>query len=101
MDAIRISDNTAVCLKTVSSSKHPSEVEIGQYFSSDPISKDPQNHCVPILEVLSVPDDTDMSIIVMPLLREFQNPRFDTFGEAIECIRQYLEVGVFLTFSIS
>jgi len=81
-----------VGLKRVSKSRHPYEVDIGEYFSSDSIAKDPRNHCIPILQTLSVPDDPDLIIIVMPLLREYDNPRFDTYGEAIECIRQLFEV---------
>jgi hypothetical protein len=92
MDAIRISDGQAVGLKKVSKSRHPYEAEIGQFFSSDPLAKDPRNHCIPMLEILSVPDDDDLIIIVLPLLREYYNPRFDTCGEVMECIRQFLEV---------
>jgi hypothetical protein len=93
MDAIRISDGKAVGLKKVSKSRHPYEEEIIRFFSSDPLAKDPRNHCVPAFEILSVPDDRDLIIIVMPLLREYDSPRFDTYGEAVECIRQLLEVG--------
>ena len=92
MDAIRISDGKAVGLKKVSKSRHPYEAEIGQFFSSDPLAKDPRNHCIPTLEILSVPDDADLLIIVMPLLRQYASPPFDTFGETMECIRQLLEV---------
>lgn len=63
---------------------------------------DPQNHCVPLLEVLIPPDETpDTRILVMPLLRPFDSPIFDTFGEAVECIRQLFEVGFFNTDDIS
>lgn len=29
----------------------------------------------------------------MPLLRSYDDPAFDTFGEAVECFRQLFEVG--------
>lgn len=63
---------------------------------------DPQNHCVPLLDVLIPPNDNpdtdpESRILVMPLLRPFDSPIFDTFGEAVECIRQLFEV-CFLSF---
>jgi hypothetical protein len=81
-----------VSLKRVSKSRHPYEAEIAELFSSDPLAMDPQNHCVPILQILAVPDDADLIVIIMPLLREYDSPRFDTIGEAVECIRQLFEV---------
>jgi hypothetical protein len=30
--------------------------------------------------------------MVMPFLRPFDDPRFETFGETLECCRQVLEV---------
>jgi hypothetical protein len=92
IDAVRLSDGTTVGLKKVSKSRHPFEVEICDFFSSDPISKDPKNRCIPLLQTLDVPDDADLVIIVMPLLREYDDPRFDTYGEAIDCIKQLFEV---------
>ena len=53
---------------------------------------EPANHCVPIYDVLALDDDHDFVIIVMPLLRPYTNPRFDTIGEAVECFRQLFEV---------
>ena len=79
-------------LKRVSRSRHPYEAEIADFFSSDPLATDPRNHCVPILQILAVPDDADLIVIVMPLLRVYDSPRFDTIGEAVECIRQFFEV---------
>jgi hypothetical protein len=49
------------------------------------------NHCVPILDVLAVPDE-ERDIIVMPLLRRYSNPPFETFGEVVDCLRQLFEV---------
>lgn len=52
------------------------------------------NHCVPVYDVLSVPDEEDRVIIVMPLLQEYLRPPFGTIGEAVECFRQLFEVGL-------
>jgi hypothetical protein len=92
LDATRISDGKFVFLKIISKSVHPYEAEIGLFFSSEAMTSDPRNHCVPIYEVLQVPDDDDKLILVMPLLREFDDPRFDTVGEAVDFFRQVLEV---------
>ncbi|KAF9480286.1 hypothetical protein BDN70DRAFT_979745 [Pholiota conissans] len=47
----------------------------------DELSKDPRNHCAPVYEMLEIPDDETLSILVSPLLRPFKSPRFDTVGE--------------------
>ena len=56
------------------------------------MASDPRNHSVPIYEVLQLPDDDDKLILVMPLLKEYQIPRFDTIGEVVEFFRQIFEV---------
>ena len=68
---------------------------LATYFSTEPLASHPRNHCVPVYEVLQVPDptgDDDEIIIVMPLLRPFYNPRFKSVGEAVEFFRQIFEV---------
>jgi hypothetical protein len=92
MDATRIMDGKFVVLKITRKSSHPFETEIGTLFSTPPLANDPANHCVPIYEVLQVPDDEDKLLLVMPLLRPYDDPRFDTFGEALEFLRQIFEV---------
>jgi hypothetical protein len=47
---------------------------------------------VPVLEVLQDLEDEDLQLMVMPFLRPYDEPRFDTFGEAVECFRQLFEV---------
>ena len=92
MDAVRSSDNDIVALKKVSKTDHEYEVETSKYFSSDDLRKDPCNHCVPVFEVLNVPDQPDIQIIVMPLLRRCNNPRWLTVGEAVAFFDQMFEV---------
>ena len=82
-------------MKILYKEDHPFEEDIARYLSSDPLSKDSRNHCVPLLDVLHLPlkdGDEDLPVLVMPFLRPFDSPIFDTFGEAIECIRQLFEV---------
>jgi len=92
LDATRLSDGQFVTLKIVKQMVHPHEIEIGQFFSFEPMRSDPSNHCVPIYDVLRVPTDSNRVIIVMPLLREYTSPPFSSIGEAVECIRQLFEV---------
>lgn len=92
IDATRLSDNTTVSLKRINRDDHPHEVEIGLHFSTEPLASHPKNHCVPIYEVLDVPDTQNEVIIVMPFLRVYSSPRFKSVGEAVEFFRQIFEV---------
>lgn len=81
-----------ITLKRIVRAVHPYEVDIALYFSSEDLALQPANHCVPVHDVLALDDDDDFVIIVLPLLRPYGNPRFDTIGEAVECFRQLFEV---------
>jgi hypothetical protein len=83
-----------VALKRTDISFHPREAELMQYLSSEPLSSDPRNHCAQLLEVFDLPDHTGHStqVLVMPWLRPFKSPTFDTVGEAVDCFRQLFEV---------
>jgi len=91
IDAVRISDGTYVGLKITRPSLHPYEVDIATFLSSEPLARDKQNHCVPIYEVLNVPDDDDKVILVMPLLRQWNSPEFETIGEAVDFFGQLFQ----------
>jgi len=90
-DATRISDGTYVSLKILKPSLHPYEVDIATYLSSKHLASDPRNHCVPIYEVLKVPEEDDKVILVMPLLRSWDEPAFETVGEGVDFFRQLFE----------
>ncbi|OSD07008.1 hypothetical protein PYCCODRAFT_1449738 [Trametes coccinea BRFM310] len=91
LDATRLVDGAIVVLKKVMVSRFPHEIEISRFLSSPALAKDPRNHCVPVYDVLSVPDNDDLKLLVMPLLHEFYSPKFLTVGEAVECCRQIIE----------
>ncbi|KAK0202030.1 kinase-like domain-containing protein [Desarmillaria ectypa] len=88
MDAKRISDEKPVMLKRILVSQHPHEVEVAKYLSS---ISDAKNHSNTLLDVLTLPGDEDVKIFVMPLLRRFDDPPFDTIGEVVEFLRQIFE----------
>lgn len=94
MDAVRLSDKKQVMLKRICSRERyvNREQDVSEFVSSEEQLQDPTNHCVPILEILPVPGDNGKAIIVMPLLRKWRSPRFDTIGEAVDMFRQAFEV---------
>lgn len=89
MDA-RTSDGTLVLVKKVA--RGSPEVHIAIFLSSEELRRDPRNHCVPILDVLDDPADPATSFLVMPFLRNIDDPEFDTVGSILQCVSQLLEV---------
>ncbi|KAJ6559519.1 kinase-like domain-containing protein [Mycena sp. CBHHK59/15] len=89
MDATMSSDGSFVMMKKVESPG--SELDIAVWFSEEPQRSDPANYCVPVYRVLSDPNEPGWAIIVMPLLRSFDRPRFDTIGEAVGFFTQIFE----------
>lgn len=67
-------------------------MEIGRYLTTSPLYDDPTNHCIPYLEVLQDPHAANIELVVMPLLRAYNDPPFDTVGEAVEFFHQAFEV---------
>ena len=86
-------------LKRIHRSVHPYEATIGTYFSSEHLFSHPRNHCIPIYEVLDVPDTEDDTILVMAFLQKFVEPRIKSIGEAVEFFRQAFEVCIPTRFS--
>ena len=83
-----------VTLKRIGRGDHPHEADIALYFSSQALASQPANHCVPVSEVFTLDGEDDIMIMVMPLLRRYDDPSFDTVGEAVECFRQLFEVAL-------
>ena len=92
MDAKRVKDGAAVCLKAVYQT--PKEAQIAKYFSSPELFQEPTNHSVPILDVFQDPSTPDFEYLVMPLLRPFDDPDFTVVGEVVDFVTQILEVRV-------
>ena len=82
-------------LKRVLKQYHPYEAEIGTYLSSEPLISDSRNHCMRVYEVLHPPQDDNSIILVLAFLRKFDDPPFDTIGEALDFFGQALEVPCF------
>ncbi|KAJ7162138.1 hypothetical protein C8R46DRAFT_1353155 [Mycena filopes] len=93
MDAVRDADGIQVALKRVSTKDHRFEEGIHSFISGaeSELLGDPKNHCVPLLEVLQHPTDPDIRILVMQLIRKYNNPPFDTIGEVVDFFHQIFE----------
>lgn len=91
IDAIRVSDGSFVMLKRVKAD-NLSELDIMRSLSSEPLASDPRNHCNPLLGILPLPDPQDGVLVVTLMLRPFDNPRFETFGEAVAFFSQIFVV---------
>jgi hypothetical protein len=92
LDATRAADGLYVVLKKVDTTAHPFEIDIGRFLQSPDLKVNPANHCVSILDVLEVPSQPNSSIIVMPLLRKYNDPRFESVGEVVDFFEQVFEV---------
>ena len=90
MDATRRRDGKYVMLKKVK----PDEWLIAESFSSQEVARDPRNHCVPLLDVIEMPLN-GQKLMVMPFLRPFNNPSFQTLDEFVAFFTQICEVGSF------
>ncbi|KAH9983844.1 kinase-like domain-containing protein [Russula vinacea] len=93
MDATRAWDGRQVMFKKIPAGI---ELEIGQYLSSPGLLHDSHNHCVPLLEILELPEAPEQKLIVMPFLRPFDNPRFQTFGEFVSFFTQICDGLLFM-----
>ena len=91
MDAIRLRDGKRVMLKKVLPEEGPHELQISRMFSEVATKTNPRNHCVPLLDVITLPNSSQQ-LMVTPFLRRFDNPHFQTFGEFVAFFAQVCEV---------
>ena len=59
---------------------------------------DNYNHTMPILEVLDDDEDKDICFIVTPLLRNIDDPPFETVNNVIDFVDQTIEVSDLVPF---
>ncbi|EIN06270.1 hypothetical protein PUNSTDRAFT_39424, partial [Punctularia strigosozonata HHB-11173 SS5] len=92
MDAVRMEDGIAVKLKLIHLREYIEEEKLLYKLDEDALATDPQNHCMPTFEILNVPgEEEDLRIVITPLLRDWDDPRFDTVGEVVSVIQQIFE----------
>jgi hypothetical protein len=85
MDATRLHDHKRVTLKPKERSHEPDIM-----FSPEEVERNPRNHCVPLLEIIEIPD-SGQRIMVLPYLQHLGD--FQTFAEFVEFFTQICEVG--------
>lgn len=95
IDARRISDGKLVYMKQVV--RGSDELGFLEFLSSEEIRADPRNHCVPLLDVLTDVVDENLMFIVMPFLRPFEIPEFQTVGDLLHFGDQIIEVRLDIT----
>ena len=81
-------------LKRLVREEGPFELDINRRFSTEPLYSNLKNHCVHLLGVIELPNDPP--IMVHPLLRPFDKPPLQTFGEFVTFFAQICEVGPFI-----
>ncbi|KZT41065.1 kinase-like protein [Sistotremastrum suecicum HHB10207 ss-3] len=92
MDAVRTSDGRRVAMKFVNTSRR--ELPLWRLITA--LQSNPQNHCVPILDIHPLPDTDETVMVVMPLLIYYDRTDFETLGELLLCMHTFLEGLVFL-----
>lgn len=93
IDATRISDGKLVYLKKIKTDSQ--ELELLRYLSSPEMLQHPHNHCVPLLDVIYDPSDSETCFVVMPYLRYLNHPPFELVEDMMECGETILEVSSF------
>ncbi len=95
MDAIHAHDGLQVIFKRVLTEDGPYELSISRLFSSEELARDRRNHCVTLLDVIELEGPESHRLMVFPLLRPFNRPHFQTFGEFVAFFTQICEVAEF------
>lgn len=90
--ATRISDGSQVMLKKLVNSSG-NEATIGRLFSSEPHRSHASNHSIPLLDVLSIPEE-HTAFLVLPFLSDWDNPPFETIGETVAFFKQIFQVSL-------
>lgn len=68
------------------------ETAIQRYLCDDQSGDISENHCCPILDVFRDSEDEGYEYVVLPVLRDFNDPPFYAVVEVLEFVRQTLEV---------
>ncbi|KAF8524253.1 hypothetical protein BU17DRAFT_84816 [Hysterangium stoloniferum] len=92
MAATRISNGAVVQLKKISLSKHGNEFSIATHFSSKLLASEPQNHCIPVVEVIKIPKDESIVVLVFPNFLSLRDAKFETRDDIMEFLGQIFEM---------
>ncbi|KAI0745240.1 kinase-like domain-containing protein, partial [Earliella scabrosa] len=91
LDAVRTADGRIVTLKRVEKSNNYTEEDVSRFLNDDRFTNCPENHAVPVYEILQSPLYSNSIFLVMPYLIRIDTVRFSTVGEVMEFFRQLFE----------
>ncbi|EIN06271.1 hypothetical protein PUNSTDRAFT_91085 [Punctularia strigosozonata HHB-11173 SS5] len=91
MFAVRVADGADILLTRICAPAPSHQVSIIRTLGREPLACDRRNHCVPVYEVLAASGEKNTVFIVSPVLREWNDPSFDTVGEIVSMIMQIFE----------
>ncbi|KIM39288.1 hypothetical protein M413DRAFT_447232 [Hebeloma cylindrosporum] len=94
IDATRTNDSLKVVIRQVPT--HTDELPLLALLSSPELQADPRNCTVPILDVIILPGNDELALIVMPMLRDFGDLPFRRVGEVVEMFEQLVHFLAFL-----
>ncbi|KAK0231962.1 hypothetical protein EDD85DRAFT_775156, partial [Armillaria nabsnona] len=84
LDAVQTKDGAKVVIRITHTDT--AKLSMAKHLCS---SDEPQNHTVPILDVIPILDDEDHHVfMVMPLLKLFHEPKFHCQSEFVDAFRQ-------------
>ncbi|KAJ7635354.1 hypothetical protein FB45DRAFT_744247 [Roridomyces roridus] len=88
VDATRISDGALVFIKKC----EWKQVNLTRKYGSEPLASDLQNHCIPLIETILVPESPEVELVVMPYCDHWKKNPFQTVGQAVDFFSQICEV---------
>lgn len=68
------------------------KLQYNAIFATTRVVNISENHCCPILDVFRDSEDEGYEYVVLPVLRDFNDPPFYAVVEVLELVRQTLEV---------
>ncbi|KAK7007411.1 kinase-like domain-containing protein [Favolaschia claudopus] len=89
LDATRTTDGVKVVLKRVNGEEEAAlSIYCGKTLPEMDTSTN--NRAVPVLDKIDLPEE-NKTLIVLPFLREFNDPPFERVGEVIEALHQFMK----------
>ncbi|KAJ7172959.1 kinase-like domain-containing protein [Mycena crocata] len=89
LDAVRIDDGKKVVLKRVATDSQ--ELAMIQLLTSEKMRADGRNRTIPLLDIICLPHQPGISLLVMMYGRQFNYPPFHCRGEFFDALRQLLQ----------
>ncbi|TEB29032.1 hypothetical protein FA13DRAFT_1775668 [Coprinellus micaceus] len=89
--ALELKTGRYVALKLYDADNQRDQLETIKELSHHSNAENPMNHTVRCERILELPGQSEVLIMVMPLLKSLGNAPFATIEEAIDCLRQVFE----------